>query len=521
MARILISLSVMLVLAAPVQAERPNILLIVADDMGFSDAGCYGGEIATPTLDGLAAGGLRFTQFYNTGRCWPTRSSLLTGYYPQQIRRDALPNLPGGAQGERPKWAKLLPQMLPSDYRCYHSGKWHIDGARLEGGFAHSYSLEDHNRNFNPENHFEDDRPLPAVKTNEQYFTSTAIADHAIKYLAEHAVKHGDKPFFQYLCFTSPHFPLQAPQADIDRCRARYGQGWEEIRASRGKNLETLGIFRNEIPGFERNVGPPHDNPKALGLLGPGEVNRPHPWSELTSEQQSFQAAKMAIHAAMIEVMDREIGRVIDQLKKTGKLENTIVIFLSDNGASAEILVRGDGHNQDAPLGSRETFLCLGPGWSTASNTPFRRHKTWVHEGGISTPFIVHWPAGIKSGGELRTQPAHVVDIAPTLLELVGAKPSIADNSPAFPGQSLAPFFSEEKRVDRAPLWWLHEGHRAIRDGDWKLVALRGGDWELYDMSNDRGETHDLSKAKPEQAKRLAEAWEAIAKQFQTDATTR
>jgi arylsulfatase A-like enzyme len=520
MIRSVLFLLVVVAGAACVRADRPNILLIVADDMGFSDAGCYGGEINTPNLDRLAKGGLRFTQFYNTGRCWPTRASLLTGYYPQQVRRDALPDLAGGAQGVRPAWAKLLPQLLPPEYRSYHCGKWHIDGDRLAGGFAHSYSLEDHNRNFNPDSHFEDDKKLPPVKTDAGYFTSTAIADHAIKYLADHAASFRDRPFFQYLCFTSPHFPLQAPQGDIDRCRARYAKGWEAIRAERGDALSVLGIAKHLIPQFERQIGPPRDNVDALKILGAGEVNRPLPWSELNAEQQSFQATKMAIHAAMIEVMDREIGRVIAQLEKSAMLENTVVLFLSDNGASAEILVRGNGHKTDAPPGSRETFLCLGPGWSTACNTPFRRHKSWVHEGGIATPLIVHWPAEIKNKGDLRAQPAHVVDLVPTLLEIAGATHAQSAKAPPLPGISLRPYFAEEKKTDRAPLWWLHEGNRAIRDGDWKLVATRSGEWELYDMAKDRGETQNLAKSMPDQVSKLAAKWQATAQQFRKDATS-
>ncbi len=513
-------LSFLLVSAQSTFAERPNILLIVADDMGFSDAGCYGGEIDTPHLDKLAAGGLRFTQFYNTGRCWPTRASLMTGYYPQQVHRDALPDLPGGAQAKRPSWAKLLPQMLPPEYRSYHSGKWHIDGERLSGGFSRSYSLEDHDRNFAPQRHLEDDKPLPAVKHDAGYYTSTAIADHAIRCLADHSKEHQGKPFFQYLCFTAPHFPLQAPQSEIEKNLARYGTGWDNIRAQRAKALNALGITSHVTPSFERNIGPPYANPDALKKLGSGEVNLPLPWPELTEAQQEFQATKMAIHASMISIMDREIGRVVQQLKDTGMLDNTVIFFLSDNGASAEIMVRGDGHNTCAPLGSAETFLCLGPGWSTAANTPFRRHKTWVHEGGISTPLIVHWPAGISAKGELRRQPGHAIDLVPTILDLIGVeRPKVAD-APPFPGKSLKPTFAAEKAIEREPIWWLHEGNRALRDGIWKLVASKKSDWELYDLSTDRGETMDLAKTKPDIAKGLADRWEAMATRFRKDATS-
>lgn len=501
-------------------AERPNILLIVADDMGFSDAGCYGSEIETPHLDQLAAGGLRFTQFYNTGRCWPTRASLLTGYYPQQVHRDALPDLPGGAQGKRPSWAKLLPQMLPKEYRSYHSGKWHIDGDRLSSGFSKSYSIEDHDRNFAPKRHLEDDRPLPAVQPESGYYTSTAIADHAIRCLAEHASQHKDRPFFHYLCFTSPHFPLQAPQVEIEKHLERYQAGWDQLRAHRAKSLAALGIVAHATPPFERDIGPPYSNPDAMTKLGPGEVNRPITWSELSQLQQKFQATKMAIHASMISIMDREIGRVIKQLRDSGSLENTIILFLSDNGASAEIMVRGDGHNALAPLGSAETFLCLGPGWSTVANTPFRRHKTWVHEGGISTPLIVHWPAGIAAKGELRQQPGHVIDLVPTLLDIVDAERLLIPGAPPLPGKSLKLAITDKREFPRSPLWWLHEGNRALRDGAWKLVATKNRDWELYDLSTDRGEIKDLSKEKPQIARELADKWEAMTKAFHQDASS-
>jgi arylsulfatase len=495
---------------------RPNVLLILADDMGFSDAGCYGGEIATPNLDRLASRGLRFVQFYNAARCWPTRASILTGYYPQQVRRDTVPGVTSGGAGVRPRWARLLPDLLrPLGYRSYHSGKWHVDGPRLANGFDRSYSVEDHDRHFGPRRHFEDDRELPPASAASGYYTTAAIADHAIKCLHEHAQRYAGQPFFLYLCFTAPHFPLQAPPAEVLRYRARYRAGWEAIRQQRWQRMRKLGLVNHPLPPLEREVGPPYHFPEALKQLGSGEVNRPLPWDEISDEQREFQAAKMAIHAAMIDIMDREIGRVLAQLRSMGAFENTLIFFLSDNGASAEIMVRGDGHDPAAPPGSAASFLCLGPGWSSAANTPLRRHKTWVHEGGIATPLIVHWPRGMVARNELRRQPGHVVDLAPTIVELAGGRwPAARDGQaiPPTPGRSLVPAFSRDGSDPHPCLWWAHEGNRAVRLGDWKLVAAGAdGPWELYHLRADRGEMRDLARQQPERVRELAEVW---ARQF-------
>ncbi len=510
-------------------AKPPNIVFILADDMGFSDAGCYGGEIATPNLDALAAGGLRFTQFYNTARCWPSRGVLLTGYYAQQIRRDGLPgtNIPGvafGGGGQRPVWAPLLPAMLrPLGYRSYHSGKWHVDGKKLENGFDRSYDFADHNRYFSPRQHSEDDQPLPPVERGSGYYATTAIADHAVKCLREHQEKYSPRPFFLYLAFVAPHFPLHALPEDIARYRDTYKKGWDAVRHERYERQKAMGIANNPLPNLERDVGPPYHFPNDLEKLGPGEVNRPLPWKELTNEQREFQAAKMAVHAAMIDRMDREIGRVLEQLKKMGAFDDTLVMFASDNGASAEIMVRGDGHDPQAAPGSADTFLCLGPGWSSSSNTPLRRHKTWVHEGGIATPLIAHWPKGITARGELRHSPSHLIDIVPTVLELTGLEhPETIAGKPAppLPGKSLVPEFAKDGAVTREYLWWSHEGNRAIRMGDWKLVAAGGpqGPWELYDLSRDRGEIEDLASTHPDKVRELQQAWEQHLAEFREQA---
>jgi arylsulfatase len=510
--------------AAP-PPRRPNIVIILADDLGYSDLGCYGGEIRTPHLDRLAAGGLRFTQFSNTARCWPSRAALLTGYYAQQVRRDTVPGVTSGGQGTRPRWAKLLPEILrPLGYRSYHSGKWHVDGKALANGFDRSYRLEDTGRYFHPRVHFEDDRKLPPVEPGTGYYTTSAIADHGITYLRQHAAEHAAQPFFLYLAFTAPHFPLQARPEDIARYRGRYREGWDVLRAERWRRIQELGLVRGRLPDVEREVGPPYHFPEALKALGPGEVNRPIPWSDLNEFQRAFQATKMAIHAAMVDRMDQEIGRVLEQLRAMGGFEDTLIVFLSDNGASAEIMVRDDGHDPAAPAGSAASHLCLGPGWSTVANTPFRRHKTWVHEGGIATPLIVHWPRGLTARGEFRRNPGHVIDLVPTIREVAGAPRPDAGTGrrgPTPPGQSLMPVFARDGTVQHDELWWEHEGNRAIRVGDWKLVAAgRDGPWELYDLATDRTETRDLARQQPERVRELARRWQQRWDEFTAMART-
>ncbi|MFT6241098.1 MAG: arylsulfatase [Akkermansiaceae bacterium] len=497
-------------------AERPNILLILADDLGYSDLGCYGSEIKTPHLDSLAQNGLRFTNFYNTARCWPTRASILTGYYPQQIRRDTIKGKPGPKKGKRPAFATLAPVHLkPLGYRSYHVGKWHLDGMPIASGFDRSYYLQDQSRFFNPETHHLDDTPLPPVKKGSDFYATTELASRTIEFLTEHETKHQKAPFFTYLAFAAPHFPLHALPQDIAKYEKIYPSGWEAIRTKRHQRMAKLGFPKVALSPVLPDLGPPYHFPDHLKILGPDEVNRPLPWNSLTESQQKFQAHKMAIHAAMIDRMDQEIGRVIAHLKKTKQFGNTLILFLSDNGASAEIMVRGDGHDPKAPMGSVATYLCLGPGWSTVANTPFKKHKTWTHEGGIATPLIAHWPQGIptqKGQNEFRHTPAHVIDLLPTLLGLTSKKVE------KLPGKNLLPVFKADQPDFHEALWWSHEGNHAIQENNWKAVSSHNEPWELYNLSQDRSETKNLATKHPDKLKQLITFWEKRADQYLSDA---
>jgi len=384
-------------------------------------------------------------------------------------------------------------------------------------GFDHSYLLEDQNRFFSPRNHRLDDKPLPAVERGEGFYGTTAIASHALRWLEGHRRDHPTQPFFLYLAFTSPHFPLHALQQDIDRYKDRYNEGWDVVRERRWRRLRSQGLVRCGLSKPDTDMVPAWNlTPADLrAQVGPGEVPNAVPWSSLSREQKEFQAAKMAIHAAMVTRMDLEAGRVLDYLRDQGQLENTVVIFLSDNGASAEMMVRADGHDRAAPPGSSATHLCLGPGWAGAANAPFRLSKHWIHEGGISSPMLVHWPAGIRDRGKLRHTPVHLVDMLPTLVDLAGGKPLETAGAPPFEGKSLAPLFQRDGTVEHDHLFFHHMYNRGIRQGDEKLVwAGENGPWELYDLKHDRCERNNLATRKPARAKALAELWERREREF-------
>lgn len=492
-------------------SRPPDVLLILADDLGYSDLGCYGGEIPTPNLDRLAAGGLRLTEFTNAARCWPTRAALLTGYYPQAVRRDGFPGADfKGAAGRRPAWAALLPERLKAaGYRSFVSGKWHVDGRPGEQGFDRSFTVDDHDRYFAPRERTLDGKALPAPSAAGRHVTAE-IADRALEFIREHARGHVGRPLFGYVAFTAPHFPLQAPAEDIARRAGDYLSGWDAARSARLGRQAELGLGLGPAAAVERGRGGPYPAaPRALAALGPGEATTTPEWRSLDERQRAFQAAKMAVHAAMVEGMDREVGRLVEELRALGRLDNTLILFLSDNGASAELLVRGDGHDPAAAPGSPASYLCLGPGWAWVANAPFRLHKSWAHEGGISTPLVAHWPAGMAGRGLVRRGNGHVIDLAPTLLDLAGLPAQAGEGRPGFHGISLSRLLRAGEEPGPRTLWWLHEGNAAYREGEWKIVRERGKPWTLHHLPSDRGERADLSAREPERLRRMAEAWEA------------
>ena len=494
--------------------ERPNFLVIMVDDMGFSDPGCYGGEIDTPNLDKLAANGLRFTQFYNTARCWPSRAALMTGRYPHEAGHAMMfgPKAPRAYRGTTPDQGRFISELLqPAGYRTYHVGKWHLhnraapkppadkyaassynDSWPLGRGFQHSYCVKSQNNFFNPNQIFDEDKLVKRPGANGDYYVTDAFTEHTIEYLKQHAANHKDEPFFLYLAHTAPHFPLHALPADIERHKARYQKGWDKVRTERLARQKAMGLLDCELT--------PRDE---LAVA----------WDSLSEQDRDMWATRMAIHAAMVYRVDAGIGAIVEQLQAMGSLDNTLILFLSDNGASAEYLVRGDGHDPNAAPGSGATYLCLEVAWSNASNTPFRQHKMWTHEGGISTPLIAHWPAAIKQVGSLTHQVGHIIDIAPTLLELAGVgKPSdLGAIKPPVTGKSLVPIFNGKQRDPHEFLFWEHTGNKAIRKGDWKLVAEDKGEWELFDLKNDRSELNNLASAKPGLVKRLLDDWQTYA----------
>ena len=399
--------------------------------------------------------------------------------------------------GIRPQWAKLLPYYLAKEgYINIFSGKWHIDGDPYDNDFNFSYQLKDHDRYFNPKFHTEHGIRLEPIQRDENYYSTVEITSNALSYINEYYEKKIQIPFFLYIAYTAPHFPLQALEEDINAYEGKYKKGWDEIRTQRYENQKKLGIIKSSLSEIDRTEKPPYIFEDAYRSLGNSEINQALSWNSLNDEQKNFQQKKMEIYAAMINRIDKEIGRLIFDLNKKKLLNDTIIIFLSDNGSSSEIMIRGDGHSKNADYGSRDSFLSLGPGWSSVANTPFKKHKTWVHEGGISTPFIVNWGNNISDKGQLRMERGHVIDIVPTILELVNIDYSNIQNKeglPQFDGISLAKNILSNKNVTESrDLWFHHDGNKALISGSYKLVKEKNSTWELYNIEIDRAETNNL-----------------------------
>jgi arylsulfatase A-like enzyme len=509
---------------------RPNVVLIIADDMGYSDIGCYGSEIPTPNLDALAAGGLRFAQFYNTARCSPTRAALLTGLHPHQAGMGTLAEDPGkqakpeAAPGYQEylndRCITLAEALRPAGYRTLMAGKWHLGyhGETkwpLARGFDRFYGAISGATSYftpkNPRGLTLDNTPLPAP-TSSSYYTTDAFTDHALHFLRESPAK---QPFFLYLAFTAPHWPLHARPEDIEKFKGKYRAGWDNLRAARWEKQKQLGI----LP-VGTALSPRDDGARA--------------WDDLTDEQKSQLDYRMAVYAAQVHRMDWNIGRVVEHLRTTGELDNTVIFFLSDNGGCAEpytdlgggALTAINKPSAGGP-GNREAQgeggSSYGTGWANASNTPFRRYKSRLHEGGIATPFIVHWPAGMKAKtGSINSTPGYLTDVMPTVLELTGttypAKTRSGDVPFPLVGRSLSPVIAGQPLPEKTRwFFWEQYNNKAVRHGDWKAVqpAEPGSPWELYDLSRDRSELNDLATAEPARLKTLTTAWQEWAKTHQ------
>ncbi|WP_153556634.1 arylsulfatase [Roseimaritima sediminicola] len=527
--------------------SRPNIIYIMSDDMGYSDIGCYGSEIDTPNLNAMAAGGLRFTQFYNTARCCPTRASLLTGLYPHQAGIGHMMNDRGhdGYRGELNRRSVTIAEVLgAAGYRTYISGKWHVTQVRhpveekdkqnwpVQRGFDRFYgTIHGAGSFFDPntltrDNQFISPYADPEYPTDSYYYTD-AIADHAARFIQDHKRSSGDQPFFLYVSFTAAHWPMHAKAEDVAKYQGRYDAGYQAVRDARYRRMLQLGVI--DADSTEN---------RAI----------PEEWKE--KEYWQWDKRNMEVYAAMIDNMDQGIGRILQALKATDQHDNTLVCFFQDNGGCAENYGRhGEGPERaESPTlppladdylqpdmqpkqtrdgypvrvgkgvmaGPADTYIGYGRAWATVSNTPFREYKHWVHEGGISTPLIMHWPAKMSRAGELESTPSHLIDLMATAVDAAGAEyPQTfhgGNEIKPMEGKSLLPVL-QGQAIEREALYWEHEGNRAVRMGDWKLVAKgAGGDWELYNIARDRSEQRDLAEQQPQRVERMAQMWDAYAR---------
>lgn len=529
-------------------ASKPNIVIILSDDMGYSDIGCYGSEISTPSLDSLAKDGLRFTQFYNGARCCPTRAALLTGLYAHQAGIGLMEGDSGfeAYRGELSRQAVTVAEVLrPAGYRTYMTGKWHVTSAKgpksdnsnwpVQRGFDRFYgTITGAGSFYDPATLCRDNLFITPVNDPQykpkQYYYTDAISDNAVKFMEDHAKDHAQKPLFLYVAYTSPHWPMHALREDIARYKGRYNVGYEAIRQARFKRARELGVLD---PSWEMSP--------TVGNLS-------------TVNNREWEIQCMEVYAAMVESMDRGIGRIAAELKRQGRLDNTLFVYLHDNGGCSELY--GRGSNADTvkdmdvkpmesdelqtkiwpPMqtrdgrpvstgpgvapGGEDTYIGYGGNWANVSNTPFRGYKHEVLEGGISTPFIVHWPAGIPESrrNAVVNTPAHLIDLMATCVDISKAtypKEFKAETIKPMEGVSLVPAFLGKDLQRTAPLAWEHHGNSALRDGKWKIVTeFRDNQptkWELYDMDADRTELHDLAAKQPEKLKELVNKWQTWA----------
>jgi len=515
---------------SPSDTRKPNIIIILADDMGFSDIGCYGAEIQTPNLDRMAKNGVRFTQMYNCARCCPTRASLLTGLYPHQAGVGHMVDNKGtrAYQGYlRDDCVTLAEVLREAGCRTLMSGKWHVGGRYLpnkpetwhpgeagypipvQRGFDKHYGfLGGAGSYFHPPYMVKDATIISTPP--EGYYLTDALTDEAVHLIEESAAE--TMPFFLYLAYTAPHWPLHALPEDIAKYQGTYRRGgWDGVRTARHEELKGMGILNPEWD------------------ISPRDRNAPA-WPEI--KERDWEDLRMAVYAAQVHRMDQGIGKIMSKLRELGIEDDTLIAFLSDNGGCAEFVAEDtdrpepDTYNIPTPdgrlmhvgntpsisPGPDDTFTSYDLPWANASNTPFRFYKHWVHEGGISTPFIVQWPAVI-AGGRIEDAPCHVADIMPTCLEAAGADyPAEFNGRKITPveGESLMPVFRGRDWTRERPIFWEHEGNRAMRDGEWKLVSRFPGQWELYNMIEDRTEMNDMAealKAKKEELIKLYCGW--------------
>ena len=492
--------------------QRPNLLLILADDMGFSDLGCFGSEVSTPQLDALATNGMRYTGFYNAARCCPTRAALLTGLYPHQAGVGGMVTAgdtakPGPYQGYLNQKCRTLAEVLkPAGYNCYLSGKWHVGETKphwpINRGFDHAYGLISGAMNYFDITKSKSKRIKRVFARDDQavtpkpgtFYATDAFTDAALDNLKEN--EKTTMPFFLYLAYTAPHWPLHAPEDLIRKYEARYLANWQTFRESRHQRQIELGIIDKDT------------------RLSPEDAAD---WDHMEASKKKTMARKMAVYAAMIERMDWNIGRVIDHLRDTKQLDNTLILFISDNGACAEGGLYGHNFRPDleGPIGSVNSFHSYGQSWANVSNTPLRRFKSHTHEGGILSPAIVHWPAGLKrpKGSIDHQTVAHVIDIMPTFAELAGAQlPQNKDSAlTPLPGLSLVPTLTADPpaKLTHRTLGWEHFGAAAWRVDSMKLVrAKQQAPWELYDLSKDPTELNNLAASQPDTLRQLAKDWQ-------------